>query len=122
MKRGEKDKPLYKKITPGTLYPFPNQRGRRIKPGERIRASQEELEHVADQFELVENGKGKYKVKKSKKDIIEIPEGEKYNVKSIGKGWFEVISQEGKVMNEKKLRAEDAESLKKSLEEETTAE
>lgn len=122
MTRSDKNKPSWKKITPGVLYPFPNQRGRRIKPQEQIRASQEEIAHVADHFELVENGKGEYKVKKEKKEIIETPEAEEYDIKSVGKGWYDVISPEGKLMNEKKLRADDAKELKASLEEETDTE
>jgi len=120
MKRGEKNKPLWKKITRGTLYPFPNQRNRRVKPQEQIRASEEELAHVIDQFELVEDGKGEFKVKGVKKEeTVEIPDGEEYGVVSAGRGWFNVVSQGGKVMNDKKLRAEEAKELKDSLEEET---
>lgn len=120
MKRAEKNKPLWRKITPGVLYPFPNQRGRRIKPQEQIRATEEEIAHVRDNFELVENVSGKHAAKAPKEaEEVEIPEGENYGIMSVGKGWFDVVSSEGKVMNEKKLREDAAKELKDSLEEET---
>lgn len=128
MKRKDKNenKPLWRKITPGTLYPFPNQRGRRVKPKETIRASREELEHVIDNFELVENVTGEFKVKKKyltkESEDIGTPEKDEYSVESVGPGWFNVLSPEGKIMNDKKLRAEAAEELKESLEEETIEE
>lgn len=128
MKRAEKNKPLWRKISPGTLYPFPNERGRRVKPKETIRASREEIEHVIDQFELIENVKGEFKVKKKfladseEENIPGAPAKDSYSVESAGGGWYNVLSPEGTVMNDKKLRAEAAEELKESLEEETIEE
>lgn len=121
MKRGEKNKPLWRKITPGVVYPFPNQRGRRIKPQEQVRATEEELGKKIKHFELIEDAKGKKATKAPKEaEEVEIPEGENYGIISVGKGWYDVVSSEGKVMNEKKLREDAAKELKESLEEETS--
>lgn len=124
MERSDKNKPLWRKITTGKLYPFSKQRGRRVKPKEQIRVSFEEIAHVIDHFELIEDGKGDFKVgdriaKADKKAKPEAPAKEEYSVESAGGGWYNVLSPEGKVMNEKKLRQEDADKLKGSLEEET---
>lgn len=127
MKRANQDKPLWRKISQGTLYPFPTQRGRRVKPKETIRASYEELEHVIDQFELIDNVKGEFKVPKKflmahTEEVGGIPAKDEYSIESAGNGWFNVLSAERTVMNDKKLRAEEAQELKESLEEETIEE
>ena len=43
---------------------------------------------------------------------------EEYSVEHVGIGWYNVVSPGGKVMNDKKLRSEDAKALKTRLEEE----
>ena len=126
MERSDKNKPKWIKTSPGTLYPFSNQRGRRVKHREEIRATTKELAHVIDQFELVENIEGKNKVNledlKPKEEVIESPEKDEYSVESAGSGWYNVVSSTGKIMNEKKLRAEEAKELRIALEEETETE
>lgn len=124
MKRSNTDLPLWKKITTGKLYPFAGQRNRRVKPQEKIRCSYEELKHVLQHFELVENGKGEFKIDDSVFKIEEpetpdAPPKDEYSVESAGSGWYNVLSPEGKTMNEKKLRQDEAEELRESLEEET---
>ncbi len=124
MERSDKNKPLWRKITTGKLYPFSKQRGRRVKPQEQIRVAFEEIAHVIDHFELIEDGKGEFKVKDriardDKEAKPEAPPKEEYSVESAGGGWYNVLSPEGKVMNEKKLRQDEAETLREKLEEET---
>lgn len=121
-------KPTWKKITPGKLYPFPKNRNRRVKPQEVIEATQEELAYVSNQFELVTDGTGKFKVKAKAADPADPDPGEKapekdvFTAESVGSGWFNVVSGAGKVMNEKKLRAEAAAELIATLEEEQVQE
>ncbi len=124
MERSDKNKPLWRKITTGKIYPFSKQRGRRVKPQEQIRAAFEEIARVIDHFELIEDGKGEFKVgdridKAEKEAKPEAPAKDKYSIESAGGGWYNVLNPEGEVMNEKKLRQEDADALKGSLEEET---
>ena len=125
MERMDKNKPLWRKITPGTLYPFPAQRDRMVKPKEVIRATQEELGKFVDEFELLEDGKGKNKVSKepgSNQDNLSTVDKEVYEIKSTRGGKFNVFSESGKKMNDKALTANEAEELKNSLEEETPEE
>ncbi len=73
-------------------------------------------------FELIEDGKGKNKVaKKTATDaqVVNPVEKEGYYVKHVAGGWYNVVSEVGKVMNEKKLKSAAAEELKAKLEEET---
>ena len=57
-------------------------------------------------------------------DVPDVPEDKKpenlkidleFKIEPRGKGWFDVINEQGKKMNEKSLRIEDAEELLKSL-------
>ena len=123
MKRADKTKPLWRFKDRGTLMLTTHPT--RIKPKEEVRLSQEQIAGYEEDFILLENVKGKYKVKKDFKSIKEVeaeaeaPEKDTYEVEVAGVGWYNVVSSEGKVMNETKLRAEDAETLKTQLEEET---
>ncbi len=123
MNREDKMKPLWRFKDRGTL--MLRTHPTRIKPKEEVRLSQEQIAGHEEDFELLENVKGKYKVKKNFKSIAEVeedaeaPEKDTYEVEVAGIGWYNVVSSDGKVMNETKLRAQDAEVLKTQLEEET---
>lgn len=118
----------WRKITRGTLYPFPNKRNRRVKHKEIIEATPEELGRFIHEFELVD---GDYSpegqidpVEKAINDMEDskVLTKDTYEVIHINAGWFNVISSAGKVMNDKKLRKEDADLLKSSLEEQQPSE
>ncbi len=130
-------KPSWRKITQGTLYPFPTQRNRRVKFKETVQATPEELGNKINQFELVEPGSGEYKIdtdafaiqkeEAPAADVVKTPtppvdssiDEEEYEVKHAGGGWYNVVSSTGKVMNSEKLRSTDAQDLKTALEEHT---
>ncbi len=123
----DKSLPKWRKISGGVLYLKARGR-RRIKPKESIRATQEEISRCMPDgtgvyhFELIEDGKGKNKVaKKTATDAqVALPvEKEGYYVKHVAGGWYNVVSEVGKVMNEKKLKSAAAKGLKDKLEEET---
>ena len=101
---------------------------KRIKPNEKIRATEEELGVRVVEFELLDKGSGKHEFKPKPKEEAEkpgeekqteIPEKEIYTVEHVGTGWYNVLSSVGKVMNENKLRSEEAQALREKLEEET---
>lgn len=126
MQRIENDiKPCWKKIHVGNLTLVG--RRARIKYKEVLRISEEELGKYRDQFELLEDGTGKYKVSEeaelglpAEPQTVASPvENEEYHVKQTGGGWYNVESGSGKVMNQTKLRRVDAEELKSQLEEQT---
>jgi len=112
-------KPLWAKETQGFIR-ISALRQNKVKPGEKIRATAKELGPYFKQFSLVENGTGKYKdadaepVKKEVK-IEEELETQFTVVPADTPGWFDVVDETGKVMNEKKLRAEEAKDLRKEL-------
>lgn len=127
-------KPSWRKITEGTLYPFPTQRNRRVKHKETIQATAEELGNKINQFELVDPGAGEYKIETTSLPVKEegssvtvepvkskehAPDKETYTIQHVGGGWYNVVSSTGKVMNSDKLKSADAQSLRDSLEEET---
>lgn len=115
----ESIKPVWKKISRGTLYPFPKQRNVRVKPFEKIQATEEEIAKYRDQFELVKDGTGDYKVKPTKAEPKPEPAlPEEYKLVEVGENQFNVVSSSGKVMNGKKPLFEDeAQQLKDQLEE-----
>lgn len=130
MERNKKDKkdknvkPLWRKITTPTLT-IRTPRLMRILYKGLIHATREELGNRLDGFELIKNGTGKYKIKKDEKGDLSIvgqkkgkePDlSEGYTLEHVSNGWYNVLSPKNKVMNEKKLRAEDAKTLKKELE------
>lgn len=114
------NKPVWKKITRGTLYPFPKQRGVRVEPNKTIEATEEEIARFRDQFELVKDGTGIYRVKKD--EPTPPPPGPEPEVYTLApeNGAFNVLSEAGKKMNETPLSLEEAEELKSSLEKVTT--
>lgn len=148
MERKTSVKPTWRKVTQGTLYPFPSKRRVRVKYKEQIQATVEELGNSVKEFELVDPGTGTHKTTKHPMPGFVSPEGElktqnkpsaqkgilekeeeqeaspdvekeTYSVEPAGKGWFNVVSGSKKVMNNTKLREADATALKETLEEET---
>ncbi len=120
MERSNKDKPKWIKRSHGTLV-LRSPSKLRLKHNQEFRASVEELGKYIDQFELLENVKGKYKVKKKKDEPEDSNKGEQppeeiYDIEHVAGGWYNVVSPTGKVMNEKKVKSEDAEKLKLKLE------
>ena len=87
--------------------------GRIIKPKQSFKAFPDEIpEAFRDTVKPMDKDKAEvYK----ETGIASVPDIE-FTVKSEGGGWYNVISAEGKVMNEKKLRKEDADELKEALE------
>jgi hypothetical protein len=124
----EDQKPVWKKITRGKLYPFPRKRNVRVKENEKIQASEEEIEKYRDHFELVKDGTGEFKVKSNtepgKKVVKLAPKAnlETFELVPIGEGLYNVVSFGGKKMNEEGLDLEAAEKLKEELEKETPGE
>lgn len=114
-------KPTWKKVTRGSLYPFPGKRSKRVKPNETIQATEAELSHVKEHFQLVKDGTGVHRVKAIRPEEPEFisPVKGVYAVTPAGEGLYNIVSPGGKVMNEVGLSLEDAEDLKEELEEET---
>ena len=119
-------KPKWKKITRGTLYPFPNKRNKKVKPHETISATTEELGKYIDQFELVKEGTGKFKVSKTSSNSEKTSvsrKSPKFSLSPVevesakeGEKFFNILSPSGKIVNDKPLTEEEAEELKNSLE------
>lgn len=116
-------KPQWKKITRGNLYPFPSKRNRRVKPNEVIRATKEELGKYINHFELVKDGTGNYQIVDPTPKPARAPKlpkptagGDTYTLVSAGEDLFNVISASGKVLNASPLDADSAEELRSKLE------
>ena len=113
MERKKDKKPLWMKKTRGVLV-LRKPTMLRIKPKQRFRATPEELGRFLDEFELLEGDVDLKKYPQQEEKIA--PPPEKYKTEHISAGWYNVISPTGEVMNEKKLRADEAEDLVKQLE------
>lgn len=125
-RKDENKKPLWIKTSPGTLIRVKPLKFR-IKPKQEIHATVKELgtnlktgELFCDtDFKLVKDGTGEYAIKKLKKEKEKEDEKkdkkEEYTVKSVGSGWYNVLSPSGEIMNDSKLHAEKAETLREQL-------
>lgn len=143
------EKPQWKKITPGTLYPFPSKRNRRVKPSEIISATKDELGRFVHHFKLVKDGTGIYATKsaakpskpdtagksatgteevkatkltkgKTKASKVDTKPQDYSVVKNEETGGFNVVSSAGKVMNDEELIEESAIALKEKLEKDSS--
>jgi len=115
MKRTTSDSELirWKKIGGGSLH-LPN---RIIKPNQEFSAR---LEDIPEQFRDVIvplNPKMQAVVDKAEKAAGSPAVKLKYFVKARSAGYYDVVDKDGKVMNEKALRKEAAETLIESLQE-----
>lgn len=54
-------KPLWKKITRGTLYPFANRRNVKVTQNGTLEATEDEIEKFKEHFQLLREGTGPYK-------------------------------------------------------------
>lgn len=114
-RKNKEELPLWKKVSPGTLI-IRKPRYIRMNHGGKYRATAEELGRRIGEFDLLE---GEVDMKKFPQvaDEEKVPPKEEYSIESVKGGWYNVLSPTGDVVNEKKLRAQEAEELKASLEE-----
>lgn len=131
-------KPKWRKKTLGKLYLSVGGASKRmrIKPGDEVSLTRDELKGFVDQFELIHPGTGDFKT-----DLLEVSNAEAvkeevvskkgptpeieigdYELKHMGRGKWNVLSPTGKVMNNEKLTRHDAEALKEQLEAEANGE
>jgi hypothetical protein len=118
-------KPFYRKITPGNLHIILDGGTRtRIKPKEVVQATEEDLGKWLSEFELVSADVISEDVKARAKGMVADEDEDEgltadvdgYTIEHTGGGWHNVLSPTGKVMNDAKLRAEDADALLAHLE------
>lgn len=116
MERTNTNLPQWIKITTGTLI-IQEPRYLRIKHKQLIRASQQELGRKIDQFKMVKDGKGEFKVDLTPPPKMPDlpPDEEKYTIEHVGGGYYNVLSPAGEPMNTKKLKSDDANDLRKKL-------
>lgn len=113
------DKPLYRKL-PGTGGLRLRKPLRRIKPGERIRITAEELGKYIKEFELLEDPKKKESQKESEKSTDGLKRGSakesRFKVVPAGNGWFDVLDTlTDRNINPKKYRQNEAEKCVEDL-------
>lgn len=108
-------KPLWKKKTGGGL----NLHGIQIIKGDSIRATEEELGSCARQFDMIEGGGKPEPKSEAQKPAEPKPvenKEEQFELKHLGRGWYDIYSKEGKKMNEVSLRTKEAKEKKEQLE------
>jgi hypothetical protein len=89
---------------------------RAIKPGQKIRATVAQLGTAIKQFDLLEGDVDKDLVAKlSSGRVVPLPK-ENYTMVAKGGGWYDVVSADGKKMNDKGLKADAANDLIDKLE------
>lgn len=119
-KKKEEKKPTWRKITPGTLYPFPRNASRAVRGmGDTIEATEEELGKYIDQFEAV-------KAKDVKEDPQAVKEAAKENATTFkvvddGSGKYNVIGEDDEPQNEEPLSVDEANAMKDALDKEAIA-
>jgi len=88
----------------------------RLKHKQRFRATPEELGRSIAKFTLLEGDVNLKKYPQLGDEKTPAPP-EEYTIKHKGGGWYNVLSPTGEVMNEDKLKSEQAEALCKKLSE-----
>ncbi len=111
MKRTNIEQVKFRKEGKGT---FRTLQGRIIKPGQVFFAYPQDIpEAFRDSVKPVDETKREVF---EETGVIEDHSFPKFELKETSKGWFDVVNSEGKALNEKKLRKEEAEILVKALE------
>ena len=87
--------------------------GRIIKPNQRFQAHPGEIPEAFMDTILVEDPE---KAKSMKEVGVTNAKSAKYEVKEVATGWYDVMDENEKVINEKRLRKGAAEALKQALE------
>lgn len=77
-------------------------------------ATEDQATEEADKEDKEEEGESAAE----KEAGAETPEAETYEIVHTGSGWYDVMSSEGKQMNEKAMRSADAQAFKEQLEQE----
>ena len=99
----------WKKIQGGTLKIS----GLTIKKGDVVELPEKKLRGYIKQFKLIE-GTVKEQPKEKKKEPVK-PVKSSFKVVHLGRGWYNVETEDNKVMNENKLRADEAQKLADEL-------
>ncbi len=85
-----------------------------IKPGQQFHASADEIPVLfRDTVECLDQDKLDAQAREED-DIINAPE-ENYKLKHRGGGWWDVVNERGKVINEKSMKKAEAEQLRNTL-------
>jgi hypothetical protein len=124
------ERPLWRKVSSGTLIiHLDGQEAKRtrVKPRQEIHAEKEELGKWAEEFELLtpelldsddEDVDDEDVDDEDVDDEDENTDENEFQLEHLGGGWYNVVSSEEAVMNNSKLRKEDAEALIVQLNEE----
>jgi len=91
--------------------------GKVVKGGEVFYAYPEEIpEAFRDTIELLDTKQEATKETFKDHGVVE-DESPKYSLDMVGPGWFNIVDKHGKVVNEKKMRKQEAEEQLKALNE-----
>ena len=119
-KKNQEKKPTWRKITPGTLYPFPRDASRAVRGiGETIEATEEELGKYVNQFERVKPKDGRVDLQAQKDTAKE--NAETFRVVDAGSEKFNVVDEGDEPQNEEPLTADEANAMKEALDKEAIA-
>jgi hypothetical protein len=136
--KGKEEKVKFQRVGGSFLFKDRDEKKRRIKPGQIFSAYPSDL----SQGQLLRcvrlDGKGpkvpataektnppsrkksdKYKQKHEVENLgpEQTPATHSYEIKEKGGNWFDIVDENGKVINEKSLRKKDAEEMLKALQE-----
>ena len=109
-KKEESNKIWFRKLG-GGIFRLPS--GRIIKPNQRF---QEHPGNIPEAFMDTIIPEDAEKAKALKETGVATAKSAKYEVKEVATGWYDVVDENDKVINEKRLRQGAAEALKQALE------
>lgn len=109
------DAVLWKKTGGGSFHATINGKLRIIKPNETFYAKEEEIPAAfRDVVKLVEPEKVA-EIKQAYEEKVAASTAPKFELQHRGGGWWNVVSEDGKVMNENALKKDEAEELVDNL-------
>lgn len=116
-----KDAILWKKVGGGSFHANIGGKLQIVKPGQEFYATEDEIPlSFRDMIVPVHPTGKKVTITEAKEAEKEEKEksATKYELKHRGGGWWNVVSEEGKIINESALKKDEAEELLQSLTEE----
>ena len=105
----------WKKVGGGSFHANIGGRLRIIKPNERFFSREDEIPKNFKDVVVPMNPKISAKKEQEKAEEITVANAPRYSLVHRGGGWFNVVSEDGKVQNENALKKEAAEELLKKL-------
>lgn len=109
-KKNDPEKLRWKKVGGGSLRIRLEGRDRIIKPGQKFNARVEDIPEAFRDV-VIPVDEGEYKEAVGKSEVVEGAVKPEYFAQHRGAGWYNILDADGKKVNEKALKREEADAM-----------